>query len=72
MNCDTEETMGYCENCNNTGWVNCYCGGDLCVCENNGEEECPVCGGMPDRDDDGDYDYEYGEPEPPAPKATPT
>lgn len=41
----------YCETCYNTGWVNCYCGGDLCVCENNGEELCPVCDGMPDDDD---------------------
>lgn len=36
---------GWCSTCHNTGWVNCYCGGDLCVCENNGEEPCPMCGG---------------------------
>jgi len=36
---------GWCETCHNTGYVNCYCGGDLCICENNGEEECPSCGG---------------------------
>lgn len=34
----------YCTECQNTGYVDCYCGGDLCVC---GEEEitCPACGG---------------------------
>ena len=35
----------WCERCHNTGWVDCYCGGDLCICENNGEEPCPKCGG---------------------------
>lgn len=34
---------GYCSTCNNTGMVDCHCGGDLCICENNGEEECPDC-----------------------------
>ena len=34
----------YCDECQNTGMVECYCGGDLCVC---GQEEldCPVCKG---------------------------
>jgi len=36
---------GYCAECNNTGMVDCHCGGDLCVCDNNGEEPCPMCGG---------------------------
>jgi len=36
---------GYCAECNNTGMVDCHCGGDLCVCENNGEYTCPACGG---------------------------
>ena len=31
---------GYCATCNNTGSIDCHCGGDMCVC---GEEEikCP-------------------------------
>lgn len=33
----------YCEHCHNTGEVDCYCGGDLCVCENNGTYPCPHC-----------------------------
>lgn len=41
---DSDENPEYCHVCNNTGWVNCYCGGDLCVCENQGEEPCPKCG----------------------------
>lgn len=36
---------GYCTHCNNTGSIDCYCGGDLCVCENQGEEPCPYCDG---------------------------
>jgi hypothetical protein len=35
---------GYCDRCQNTGMVDCHCGGDLCVC---GAEElvCPRCHG---------------------------
>ena len=46
------DPRGYCATCNNTGYIDCHCGGDLCVC---GEEEidCPECGGM-DIDDDED------------------
>ena len=36
----------YCDRCDNDGVVNCYCGGDLCVCENYGEMDCPRCHGM--------------------------
>lgn len=36
---------GWCSTCQNTGWVNCYCGGDNCICENNGEYPCPECDG---------------------------
>jgi hypothetical protein len=34
----------YCETCGNLGVIICRCGGDLCVCENNGEYPCPDCG----------------------------
>ena len=43
--------MVWCENCHNTGWVGCYCGGDLCVCENCGEYPCPACDGRPGEDE---------------------
>jgi hypothetical protein len=33
----------WCDYCNNLGTVSCECGGDLCVCLNNGEMPCPVC-----------------------------
>ena len=38
---------GYCTTCQNTGMIDCHCGGDLCVC---GEEElpCPDCQGEHD------------------------
>lgn len=52
---------GWCSHCQNTGWVECYCGGDLCICENNGEEPCPYCDGASAEDDD---PGEYAEPEP--------
>lgn len=47
--------MPYCATCNNTGYIDCHCGGDLCVC---GEEEieCPECGGMIGFDDDEELD----------------
>ena len=34
-----------CPRCDGHQTVNCHCGGDLCVCENYGEEPCPLCGG---------------------------
>lgn len=45
--------MAYCDICQNTGEVDCYCGGDLCIC---GQEtiECPKCGGGRDREEDPD------------------
>jgi hypothetical protein len=33
----------WCEHCQNTGELDCYCGGDLCVCDNNGSYPCPHC-----------------------------
>ena len=35
-----------CQACDGFGWVNCHCGGDLCICENNGEAPCMKCGGF--------------------------
>lgn len=34
-----------CDRCGGMGIANCYCGGDLCICENYGEMECPLCDG---------------------------
>lgn len=34
----------WCPTCHNTGYIECYCGGDNCVCGNNGEMPCPRCG----------------------------
>lgn len=52
----------YCCECNNTGMVDCYCGGDLCVCENNGEEPCPHCdGGEALFSDDVEEGFDAGE-----------
>lgn len=46
--------------CGGSGTLHCYCGGDLCVCHNHGEAECPGC---PDcRYDDDDFDP-YGDPD---------
>jgi hypothetical protein len=46
---------GYCDTCQNTGYIDCLCGGDLCVCGQE-EIECPVCGGVGGDDDDPDQD----------------
>lgn len=32
-----------CPRCSGSGWIDCYCGGDLCVCDNYGEKPCPLC-----------------------------
>lgn len=37
-----------CRRCDGDGEINCYCGGDLCVCENYGEKPCPRCHGSGD------------------------
>ncbi len=34
----------WCDECHNTGEIDCHCGGDLCVCRNNGSMPCPKCG----------------------------
>jgi hypothetical protein len=33
----------YCERCYNTGELDCYCGGDSCVCTRYGTYPCPDC-----------------------------
>lgn len=42
--CEYDREREWCDHCANTGSVNCFCGGDLRVCENNGEYPCPRCG----------------------------
>lgn len=55
--------MGYyCEECHNTGELDCYCGGDLCICTNYGVYPCPHCDGGT-RDDEYEDDIDF----PPAP-----
>jgi hypothetical protein len=47
---------GYCETCNNTGYIDCHCGGDLCFC-GRVELECPACGGYGYGFEDDEEDY---------------
>ena len=45
--------------CGGSGYFNCHCGGDICVCHNHGEMECFGC---EDCRFDEDYDDDfYGE-----------
>ena len=44
--------MSWCDTCQNTGWVDCLCGGDLCICMNFGEYPCPSCDGFPYEEED--------------------
>jgi hypothetical protein len=37
-----------CPRCDGHRTVDCHCGGDLCVCENYGEMDCPMCLGEGD------------------------
>lgn len=43
--CFDERDAIWCDRCQGTGSVDCYCGGDFCVCANGGERDCPRCGG---------------------------
>lgn len=40
-----DEDMVICDRCNGDGTVNCYCAGDFCLCGQQDEKPCPVCGG---------------------------
>lgn len=43
--------------CGGTGYLNCYCGGDFCICGNFGEAECPGCEDCEgERGDDDDFE----------------
>lgn len=35
--------LPFCSVCQNTGWMDCGCGGDTCCCENNGNAPCDQC-----------------------------
>ena len=48
------DDAGLDDRCGGSGFLDCHCGGDLCVCHNHGEAECHGC---PDCEDDYD-DYE--------------
>ena len=42
---DEDDNSILCPRCDGAGIVSCYCGGDLCVCDNYGEKDCPLCWG---------------------------
>lgn len=44
--------------CGGTGSLECYCGGDICVCHHHGEVECPGC---PDCEHDDEEDWDAGD-----------
>jgi hypothetical protein len=46
------------ESCGGLGTLNCYCGGDFCVCHHHGETECPGC---PDCEGSDDFDCDPDE-----------
>jgi hypothetical protein len=46
------------DGCNGTGSVNCFCGGDQCVCHFHGETECPGCKDCEWGEDEWDDDYD--------------
>lgn len=55
----------YGENCGGSGFLECLCGGDQCVCHHHGQSIlCPGCDDCA-RDDhwDGDYDDQYDDEE---------
>lgn len=42
---DFDEDFCQCPRCSGWGFIDCHCGGDLCVCDNYGERDCPLCYG---------------------------
>ncbi len=44
--------------CGGTGVLHCECGGDICVCHNHGEVDCPGCADC-DIDDNDDFADEH-------------
>ena len=38
--------------CNGLGYIECFCGGDLCVCDNYGEIPCGGCDACEPSDED--------------------
>jgi hypothetical protein len=38
--------------CGGLGVINCFCGGDFCVCHHHGEVECPGCPACENEDDE--------------------
>ena len=40
---EPEGEPAYCDRCHNTGQIDCYCGGDLCVCGRQ-DLPCPAPG----------------------------
>jgi len=42
---DDPDDGAICPRCMGDGSVSCHCGGDLCVCDNYGDRDCPVCFG---------------------------
>ena len=47
------------DKCGGMGELNCYCGGDLCVCHNHGAVECFGCTDCDDDNEDDYYDEDY-------------
>lgn len=54
---DLFDDSGLEESCGGTGYVHCFCGGDLCACHNHGETECPGCDECEEFEDEHD-DYD--------------
>jgi len=44
------------EGCGGSGQLDCYCGGDFCVCHNHGSVDCPGCDDCQAERDDYDPD----------------
>lgn len=40
---DDEMDEEPCAKCDGWGYIDCFCGGDFCICSNNGEEPCWNC-----------------------------
>lgn len=53
-----DESDGLDATCGGSGILNCYCGGDMCVCGNGGEVECCGCADCEGENEDDFEEYD--------------
>lgn len=53
------DSLGLATTCGGTGWLDCFCGGDLCACTLRGGTFCYGCEDCEGGDDEDDYGVDW-------------